>query len=129
MEYQQTKIARRYEGDPELGPILANGQRRALLGWNHFRDNPNGLRSGKLWCWTSAAPGIDPPRHKLQVFDTSGNRAPFPGMRVDCGVASKSSLLGTQGLRCTHTDARVQTSQWLDSYTHTGVRTTTSPKT
>jgi hypothetical protein len=72
---------------PELGPVLGTGQRRAVLGWNHKKDNSKGLSKGKIWCWVGGEA-----KPKLQVYDTEGNRAPFPGMRVDCGPASKWSL-------------------------------------
>ena len=46
-------IATSFTGNPTLGPILENGQRRALLGWTHQKDTPEGLLCGRLWCWVA----------------------------------------------------------------------------
>ena len=46
-------IASSFTGSPTLGPILENGQRRALLGWTHQKDTPEGLLCGRLWCWVA----------------------------------------------------------------------------
>lgn len=84
-----TRIAHGFQGDPPLGPILGNGLRRAVFGWTHTTDTPRGYRRNIIWCWVSGNPDDEPPKAKFQLFDTSGNRAPFTGVRVYCGVASK----------------------------------------
>ena len=46
-------ISKSFSGLPTLGPILETGPRRALIGWNHKKDTPEGLLTGRLWCWVS----------------------------------------------------------------------------
>lgn len=50
-------IAKSFTGLPTLGPILETGQRRALLGWTHKKDTPEGLLMGRLWCWVGEGRG------------------------------------------------------------------------
>jgi hypothetical protein len=49
--------AKAFTGPPTLGPILETGQRRALLGWTHKKDTPEGLLTGRLWCWVGEGKG------------------------------------------------------------------------
>ncbi len=55
-------ISKSFNGLPTLGPILETGQRRTLIGWDHKKDTPEGLLTGRLWCWVS-----DGTRGGLQV--------------------------------------------------------------
>jgi hypothetical protein len=50
-------IAKAFTGPPTLGRFLETGQRRALLGWTHKKDTPEGLLFGRLWCWVGADKG------------------------------------------------------------------------
>jgi hypothetical protein len=77
----RSRISQRFHGPPTIGPIL-NGRRRALVGWNHTRDTPEGLTKGQIWGWTC----VD--GSKFQVYDTEFNRPTFRGMRADCGPAN-----------------------------------------
>ena len=66
---------------PQSGPELDTTNRpRALIGWIHQNDTPDGLMKGQLY--TSVNGG------RLMIYDTSGNRSPNSGEVVFCGVAN-----------------------------------------
>jgi len=81
-------ISTNASGEPEVGPEIptilkgaTTNKRRVVLGWNHQTDTPNGLRSGKVWCWVTE-------HDHLMVFDENFNRSAIPGQIRFCGVAN-----------------------------------------
>lgn len=90
MAVAAAKIATNTTGDPEVAHEVTirsqkdksiTRRRRALIGWNHHDDSPDGLKRGKVWCWVTA-------HNHLQIFDATCNRSTRPGQVVFCGVAN-----------------------------------------
>jgi len=88
MAHPEAIISTNATGEPEVGPEIptvlrkvVTPKRRALIGWNHQTDTPNGLRSGKVWCWVSDG-------NHLQVYDENFNRSKNAGEVRFCGVAN-----------------------------------------
>ena len=88
MAHQEAIVSTNAGGEPEIGPEITTvlkkvptPKRRALIGWNHQNDTPDGLRSGKVWCWVSED-------DRLQVYDENFNRSEKAGDIRFCGVAN-----------------------------------------
>jgi len=88
MAHQEAIISTNAAGEPEIGPEIPTvlrkvmtQKRRALIGWNHQTDTPNGLCSGKVWCWVSED-------DRLQIYDENFNRSQTAGEVRFCGVAN-----------------------------------------
>lgn len=78
---QRPRISRHGQGQhPPLGSKVANGKRRALVGWTHYDDTPEGRRKGGIWCWV-----IGP---RFLVYNAHFNRSTVPGVQRDCGMAN-----------------------------------------
>lgn len=81
-------ISSNAHGDPEIGDEIptvlkqvTTYKRRAVVGWNHQNDTPNGLQSGKVWGWVSE-------HDHFCVYDESFNRSLKAGDVRFCGVAN-----------------------------------------
>ncbi|KAK5076827.1 hypothetical protein LTS08_005998 [Lithohypha guttulata] len=81
-------ISSNAHGDPEIGDEIptvlkqvTTYKRRAVVGWNHQNDTPNGLQSGKVWGWVSE-------HDHFCVYDESFNRSLEAGDVRFCGVAN-----------------------------------------
>ncbi|KPI46044.1 uncharacterized protein AB675_612 [Cyphellophora attinorum] len=72
---------------PELGPILVTGQRRALIGWTHQRNNASGYndRQSQIWGWVTAS-------NSFHVYISEDNRGEVRGMRYDTGHTNFSRI-------------------------------------
>jgi hypothetical protein len=72
---------------PPLGPILETGQRRALVGWTHRRNNASGYddQESQIWGWVNAS-------NHFHVYISEENRGEIRGMRHDTGHTNFSRV-------------------------------------
>lgn len=75
---QRARISRHGGGQrPPIGSRLAIGDRRALVGWTHYDDTPEGRQKGQVWCWDVSG--------RFLVYNASYNRSTVAGLHRDCG--------------------------------------------
>lgn len=79
---QRARISNHGVGQhPRISKKTARNARRAIVGWTHTNDTPEGRKTGAVWAEVTE-------NDHFRVYDAPYNRSMVAGLIRDCGVAN-----------------------------------------